>query len=165
MSVFTYRFMWSIPTSAWLIQAHRFFYIIPEDRWTQNPSSSLHAVGQVLNDINAIHLRSLHSSHKILAWCCPASHGCQNQSLSSENLFLLQKSPHLLMQSLRSQVKQSAEAREMLFMHQDLVQATVLPLRITTSLFLYHLREARFFVYLCASALCTLFFSKHLNSL
>lgn len=50
-----------------------FFYIIPEDRWTRNPSSMLHAMGQVLNYINAIQLRSLRSSQKILAWCGPAT--------------------------------------------------------------------------------------------
>lgn len=52
-------------------------------------------IGQVLDYINVIQLRSLH----------------QDQSLCFKNLFLLQKSPHLLMRSLRNQVKQSAEVK------------------------------------------------------
>lgn len=110
-----------------------FLYVVPGDRRTQNPTSIPHAMGQVPNYIKAIQLRSLCSSQMILVQHGSASRGCQDQSLSFENLFLLLIPPHLLMQILRSNVKQSAEASEMFFMYQDLVLATALPLCITTS--------------------------------
>lgn len=90
-------------------------------------------MGQVLNYINAIQLSSLGSSQKNPRLMWPSTSWLSGQSLSFENLFLLQKSPHLLMQNLRSQVEQSAEACAMFFMHQDLVQAMALPLCITIS--------------------------------